>query len=230
MMGATMGRYAVEQVGARSIAVIDDRTAYGQGVADEFVKAIQSRKLKVVDRQFTNPKATDFTSILTSIKARKPDLIFLGGMDATAGGIIRQMKALGIQAKFMGGDGVCSEALPQLAGGALRDGEVFCAEAGGVDKDHEKAVADFVIRFKAKYHSDIQTYAPYAYDAVMVLAAAMQKAGSSDPAKYLPALQQTKYQGLTGLIQFDKSGDIANGAITVSTYKAGQKTRLDVLR
>lgn len=230
MMGATMGRYAVEQVGARSIAVIDDRTAYGQGVADEFVKAIQSRKLKVVDRQFTNPKATDFTSILTSIKARKPDLIFLGGMDATAGGIIRQMKALGIQAKFMGGDGVCSEALPQLAGGALRDGEVFCAEAGGVDKDHEKAVADFVIRFKAKYHSEIQTYAPYAYDAVMVLAAAMQKAGSSDPAKYLPALQQTKYQGLTGLIQFDKSGDIANGAITVSTYKAGQKTRLDVLR
>jgi branched-chain amino acid transport system substrate-binding protein len=230
MMGATMGRYAVEQVGARSIAVIDDRTAYGQGVADEFVKAIQSRKLKVVDRQFTNPKATDFTSILTSIKARKPDLIFLGGMDATAGGIIRQMKALGIQAKFMGGDGVCSEALPQLAGGALRDGEVFCAEAGGVDKDHEKSVADFVIRFKAKYHSDIQTYAPYAYDAVMVLAAAMQKAGSSDPAKYLPALQQTKYQGLTGLIQFDKSGDIANGAITVSTYKAGQKTRLDVLR
>jgi branched-chain amino acid transport system substrate-binding protein len=183
-----------------------------------------------VDRQFTNPKATDFTSILTSIKARKPDLIFLGGMDATAGGIIRQMKALGIQAKFMGGDGVCSEALPQLAGGALRDGEVFCAEAGGVDKDHEKSVADFVIRFKAKYHSDIQTYAPYAYDAVMVLAAAMQKAGSSDPAKYLPALQQTKYQGLTGLIQFDKSGDIANGAITVSTYKAGQKTRLDVLR
>lgn len=230
MLGASLGRYAVEKIGARSIAVIDDRTAYGQGVADEFVKSVQSRKLKIIDRQFTNPKATDFTSILTSIKAKKPDLIFLGGMDATAGGIIRQMKALGIEAKFLGGDGVCSDTLPQLAGGAMRDGEVFCADAGGIDKAQEKAVDDFVARFKAKYHSDIQTYAPYAYDAVMVLAAAMQKAGSADPAKYLPALKQTQYQGLTGLIQFDSSGDIRNGAVTISTYKAGRKSKLDVMR
>lgn len=230
MLGVSLGRYAVETLGARSIAVIDDRTAYGQGVADEFVKAVKARKLPIVDRQFTNPKANDFTSILTSIKAKKPDLIFVGGMDATAGGILRQMKALGIQVKFMGGDGVCSEALPKLAGDGMRDGEVFCAEAGGVDKAQEKAINDFVVRFKAKYHSDIQTYAPYAYDAVMVLAAAMQKAGSSDPARYLPALKQTRYQGLTGLIQFDQSGDLTRAAMTVSTYKAGRKTKLEVMR
>jgi branched-chain amino acid transport system substrate-binding protein len=230
MMGAALGRYAVEKLGARHIAVIDDRTAYGQGVADEFVKSLQKQKLKVVERQFTNPKATDFTSILTSIKAKKPDLIFLGGMDATAGGILRQMKALGIPARFMAGDGVCSDSLPQLAGVGMRDGEVFCADAGGIEKSQEKAIDDFVARFRAKYHSDIQTYAPYAYDAVMVFVSAMQQAGSSDPAKFLPALKQTRYRGLTGLIQFDQSGDLANGAITVSTYRAGRKSKLDVIR
>jgi len=230
MMGAALGRYAVEKLGARHVAVIDDRTAYGQGVADEFVKSLQKQKLKVVERQFTNPKATDFTSILTSIKAKKPDLIFLGGMDATAGGILRQMKALGIPARFMAGDGVCSDSLPQLAGVGMRDGEVFCADAGGIEKSQEKAIDDFVARFRAKYHSDIQTYAPYAYDAVMVFVSAMQQAGSSDPAKFLPALKQTRYRGLTGLIQFDQSGDLANGAITVSTYRAGRKSKLDVIR
>ncbi|WP_395406405.1 branched-chain amino acid ABC transporter substrate-binding protein [Pseudoduganella sp. UC29_106] len=230
MMGAALGRYAVEKLGARHIAVIDDRTAYGQGVADEFVKSLQKQKLKVVERQFTNPKATDFTSILTSIKAKKPDLIFLGGMDATAGGILRQMKALGIQARFMAGDGVCSDSLPQLAGVGMRDGEVFCADAGGIEKSQEKAIDDFVARFRAKYHSDIQTYAPYAYDAVMVFVAAMQQAGSPDPAKFLPVLKQTKYHGLTGLIRFDAAGDLANGAITVSTYRAGRKSKLDVIR
>lgn len=232
MLGTTLGRYAVDRLGARRIAVIDDRSAYGQGVADEFIKSAQARLhgQKILGREFTNPQAKDFTAILTSIKARKPDLVFFGGMDAVGGAIIRQMKSLGIQAKFMGGDGICTEALPRLAGDGMRDGAVFCTEAGGVEGAQEKGILDFVARFQSKYHSDIQTYAPYAYDAVMILAAAMQKAGSSDPAKYLPALKQTKYQGITGLIEFDGTGDIRNGAMTLSTFKSGRKTKLEVLR
>jgi branched-chain amino acid transport system substrate-binding protein len=232
MLGATLGRYAVDKLGMRRIAVIDDRSAYGQGVSDEFIKSAQGRipGLKIVGREFTNPQAKDFTAILTSIKAKKPDLVFFGGMDAVGGAIIRQMKALGIQARFMGGDGICTEALPRLAGDAMRDGTVFCTEAGGVEGAQEKGMNDFIARFKDKYHSDIQTYAPYAYDAVMVLATAMQKAGSSDPAKYLPALKQTRYQGITGLIQFDSAGDIKDGAMTLSTFKGGKKTKLAVLR
>jgi branched-chain amino acid transport system substrate-binding protein len=232
MLGATLGRYAVDKLGMRRIAVIDDRSAYGQGVSDEFIKSAQGRipGLKIVGREFTNPQAKDFTAILTSIKAKKPDLVFFGGMDAVGGPLIRQMKALGIQARFMGGDGICTEALPRLAGDAMRDGAVFCTEAGGVEGAQEKGMNDFIARFKGKYHSDIQTYAPYAYDAVMVLAAAMQKAGSSDPAKYLLALKQTRYQGITGLIQFDSAGDIKDGAMTLSTFKGGKKTKLAVLR
>lgn len=232
MLGSSLGRYAVDQLGARRIAIIDDRSAYGQGVADEFSKSAQARVpgLKIIAREFTTPKATDFSTILTSIRAKKPDLIFVGGMDATAGGILRQMKALGIEVRVMGGDGICTEALPALAGDGMRDGAVFCAEAGGIDAAHEKSVTDFITRFHAKYHSDIQTYAPYAYDATMAVAAAMRAAGSHDPAKYLPALRQIQYPGLTGTIQFDANGDIRDGAMTVSTYKAGKKAKLAVLR
>jgi branched-chain amino acid transport system substrate-binding protein len=232
MLGRSLGRYAVNELGARRIAVIDDRSAYGQGVADEFIKSAEAGVpgLKIIGREFTTAKASDFSAILTRIRAKKPDLVFFGGMDATAGGVLRQMKALGMALPFMGGDGICTEALPTLAGGTLRDGAVYCAEAGGIDAAHEKAVADFVARFHARFHSDIQTYAPHAYDATMTVAAAMRQAGSTDPVKFLPVLRQIQYPGLTGTIRFDANGDIRDGALTVSTYRAGKKTKLVVLR
>ena len=133
-LGGTLGKYAVKQLKGKSIAVIDDRTAYGQGVADEFEKGVKGAGGKTVAREFTNDKATDFTAILTSIKAKKPDVVFFGGMDAVAGPMLRQMKQLGISAKFMGGDGICSGELPKLAAGTMADGQVICAEAGGIDE------------------------------------------------------------------------------------------------
>jgi branched-chain amino acid transport system substrate-binding protein len=232
MLGRALGRYAVGELGARRIAVIDDRSAYGQGVADEFIKSVEAGVpgLKIIGREFTTAKASDFSAILTRLRAKQPDLVFFGGMDATAGGVLRQMKALGMASPFMGGDGICTEALPALAGGTLRDGAVYCAEAGGIDAAHEKAVADFVARFHARFHSDIQTYAPHAYDATMTVAAAMRQAGSTDPVKFLPVLRQIQHPGLTGTIRFDANGDIRDGALTVSTYRAGKKTKLIVLR
>jgi branched-chain amino acid transport system substrate-binding protein len=232
MLGTALGSHAAGPLGARRIAVIDDRSAYGQGVADQFVKGARASNpdVAIVAREFTTPKATDFAAILTAIRARQPDLIFFGGMDASAGALLRQMKALGITTRLMGGDGICTEALPRLAGDGMRDGEVLCAVAGGVDGAQEQVMNEFVARFKAKYGSDIQTYAPYAYDAVMVLAAAMQQAGSSQPARYLPALKGISYQGVTGPIEFDAAGDIRDGALTLSTYKGGQKHKLAVLR
>ena len=132
-LGGTLGRYAVKDLKGKSIAVVDDRTAYGQGVAEEFSKAVKASGGAIADTQFTTDKATDFTAILTAIKAKKPDVIFFGGMDAVAGPMLRQMKQLGINAKLMGGDGICSGELPKLAAGAMADGQVVCAEAGGVE-------------------------------------------------------------------------------------------------
>ncbi|MES2125816.1 MAG: branched-chain amino acid ABC transporter substrate-binding protein [Pseudomonadota bacterium] len=231
-LGGTLGRYAVDTLKASKIAVIDDRSAYGQGVADEFVKGAKGRgpQIQIVDKEFTNPNATDFTAILTAIKAKKPELVFYGGMDSVAGPLLKQMKALGIQAKFMSGDGACTDALPRLAGDGIGEGNVTCAEAGGVKGEQEKLFADFYARYKKKYGQEVQLYAPYVYDSVMVMAQAMQNAKSADPAKYVPELKKIKYQGVTGLIQFDDKGDIKDGALTLYTYKGGKKTKMDVLK
>ena len=230
-LGGTLGKYAVGELKGKSIAVIDDRTAYGQGVADEFEKAVKAAGGNTLDRQFTTDKATDFTAILTAIKAKKPDVVFFGGMDAVAGPMMRQMKQLGINAKFVGGDGICSSELPKLAAGAMADGQVVCAEAGGVEGEQKAGMDAFREKFKAKNNVDVQVYAPYVYDAVMVMAAAMEKAGSADPAQYLPELAKTDgYKGVTGTIGFDEKGDIKNGALTLYTYKDGKREQIAVVR
>ena len=230
-LGSTLGKYAVETLKAKNVAVIDDRTAYGQGVADEFEKAVAAAGGKIVGREFTNDKATDFNAILTTLKGKKPDVVFFGGMDAVAGPMLKQMKQLGIKAKFMGGDGICSSELPKLAGDGMGDEQVFCAEAGGVEGDQIPVMEKFRADFKAKFGTEVQVYAPYVYDAVKVMAAAMVTANSADPKVYLPALAATNgYKGVTGTVSFDEKGDIKNGALTLMTYKGGARTTLGVIR
>jgi len=230
-LGGTLGRYTVKELKGKSIAVIDDRTAYGMGVAEEFEKGVKAAGGKTIPRVFTTDKATDFTAILTSLKGKKPDVVFFGGMDAVAGPMLRQMKQLGIQAKFVGGDGICSGELPKLAQDGMGDGQVVCAEAGGVEGEAKKAMDDFRAKFKAKFNADVQVYAPYVYDSVMVMADAMVKAKSSDPKAYLPVLAKTAgYKGVTGTISFDNKGDIKNGALTLFTYKGGKRDQIAVVR
>jgi branched-chain amino acid transport system substrate-binding protein len=230
-LGSTLGKYAVGTLKGKAIAVIDDRTAYGQGVAEEFTKAVEAAGGKVVAKEFTTDKATDFNSILTTIKGKKPDVVFFGGMDAVAGPMLKQMKSLGIKAKFMGGDGICSTELVKLAGDSVTDDQVFCAEAGGVEGEAKVGMDDFKAKFKTKFGADVQVYAPYVYDSVKIMVAAMVAAKSSDPAKYLPFLAATKdYKGVTGPISFDEKGDILNGALTLKTIKGGALTTIAVIR
>ncbi|MBQ5947349.1 branched-chain amino acid ABC transporter substrate-binding protein [Massilia sp. ST3] len=231
LIGRALARQAIGTLKARRIAVIDDRTAFGQGLADEFARAVKAAGgAAIVSRQFTHDKATDFSAILTQIRAQRPDLIFYGGMDAVAGPMLKQMKALGLQARLVAGDGVCSEKLPELAGDALGEDKVLCAVAGGVDQAGEAAFAAFGERYRQRYGYPLQTYAPYAYDAVMVFAAAMQAAQSTAPAGFLPALAKVRHEGVTGPIAFDARGDLRDAALTLYTYRKGKKTRLQVLR
>jgi branched-chain amino acid transport system substrate-binding protein len=229
-LGGTLGRYAVNELKAKAIAIVDDRTAYGQGVADEFAKGVQAAGGKIVTRQYTTDKATDFSAILTTIRGRKPDVVFFGGMDAVGGPMLRQMKQLGIEAKFMGGDGICTSELPKLAGDAVGSSKVFCAEAGGVVGKFEKKMADFRTRFKSETGEEVKLYAPYTYDATMVMVEAMKKANSTDPKAYLPELAKIKYEGVTGPIAFDKNGDIMNGTLTLFTYKGPQRDLVKVIQ
>ncbi len=233
-LGAALARYAMQNVKARRIAVIDDRTAYGKGLVDEFVKNVKrsgaASGTSVVSTQFTTDKSTDFSAILTAIKATRPDMVFFGGMDAVAGPMLRQMKALAIPIKFMGGDGMCSDSVPRLAGDAMSDGQVICAEAGGVEPSQEKGMADFRVAYKKKFGIDVETYAPYAYDALMTMVEAMQKVGSPEPAKYLPALAGITHKGVTGNITFDARGDVKDGVLTIYTFRNAKREKVAVMK
>lgn len=231
-LGGALGRYAVDVLKAKNIAVIDDRTAYGEGVATEFVKAAkkQSKSVTIVSQQFTSDKATDFNAILTAIKDKKPDLVFFGGLDAVAGPMLRQMKQLGINAKFVGGDGICTSEIVKLAGDAIVDGQVICAEAGGVVDADKKGLDAFKRAFKKRFNAEVQIYAPYAYDATKAMIAAMQKANSVEPAQYLPQLAKINYKGVTGPIAFDAKGDVKDGTLTLYTYQGGKRTLLTVTK
>ena len=231
-LGAALARYAIGAGKARRIAVIDDRTAYGKGLTDEFIKNIKRSKhaSAIVAQQYTTDKATDFGAILTAIKAAKPDLVFFGGMDAVAGPMLRQMKQLGVKANFMGGDGMCSETVPKLAGDAMADGQVICAEAGGVEPAQQKGMDDFRVAYKKRFGIEVLTSAPYAYDAMRTLVDAMQQAGSPNPALYLPKLAKIRHKGVTGTTAFDANGDIKDGMLTIYTFRGGQRQRVAVIK
>ena len=229
-LGQALGRYATGTMKAKRVAVVDDRTAYGQGLATEFSRSLQKAGGSVVAREFTNDKATDFSAIVTRIRATKPDLVFFGGMNATAGPMLRQMKQLGMNVRMMGGDGICSDEIYKLSGGTMLDGQVVCAEAGGVQGDAKAGMDKFRTDYKKRFGIDVQINAPYAYDATMAMAEAMVKAGSSAPAKYLPVLAKIQYKGVTGPIAFDQRGDIRDGTITLYTFKGGKRSLLTVTK
>lgn len=222
--GKVLGEYALK-TGAKKIAIIDDRTAYGQGLADEFEKAAKAAGGTIVGREFTNDKATDFRAILTSVKAKRPDLVFYGGMDAQAGPMAAQMKSLGIKAKFLGGDGAQSVEFIKLAGAAA---EGVLASSPGLPLENMPGSKEFKDKFTAKYGA-IQIYAPYAYDATRTLIEAMVKANSTEPAKYLPELVKTQRQGVSGPIAFDEKGDLRNGPITLYVVKDGKWDALETV-
>nr|NMG00756.1 ABC transporter substrate-binding protein [Aromatoleum toluolicum] len=226
--GNALGKYAVDQLKARKIAVIDDRTAYGQGLADAFANAVKSSGGQIAGREFTNDKATDFMAILTKIKAMNPDAVFYGGMDAQAAPLARQMKQLGMTAKLMTGDGGCTGEMIKMAGDAL-SATTFCTQAG-IPLDKMPGGATFRTQFKQRFGNDIHVYAPYAYDAMMSVIEAMKAANSVEPAKYQPALRSLAYQGVTGPVAFDDKGDIKGGAITVYNFDAGKWAPLQTIQ
>jgi branched-chain amino acid transport system substrate-binding protein len=225
--GAVLANFAATEMKAKTIAIIDDRTAYGQGLADVVERVAKEKNLKIVAREFTNDKATDFNAILTKVRAAKPDVIMYGGMDATAGPMAKQMKQLGIKAPLLAGDGVCSPEFIKLAGDAA--GVLTCSMAGEAVEKLAKG-ADFTAKYKAKFNQDVQVYSPYSYDAVYVIADAIKRAGKADRAAITAAMPATNYPGVTGTVAFDEKGDIKGGAISMFNVKEGKLNYLSTVR
>ena len=226
-LGAGLAFYAADTLKLKTVAIVDDRTAYGQGVADVFKKTAAAKGMKVVDEQFTTDKATDFMAILTAIKSKNPDAIFFGGMDPQAGPMLRQMEQLGMgNVKYFGGDGVCTSEIAKLAAGAKTLANVVCAE-GGSSLDKMPGGKAWKAKYDAKYPNQFQVYSPYTYDATFLLVDAMKRANSWDPKVYTPELLKANFKGVTSTIQFEPNGEMKNPAITLYVYKDGKKTPLN---
>jgi branched-chain amino acid transport system substrate-binding protein len=216
--GAALGRYATQTLKLTRFAVIDDRTAYGQGLADAFTNTIRAAKAQVVKREFTNDKAVDFRNILTSIRTTKPEAIFFGGYDAQAGPMAKQMRELGMNVVLLGGETMNTAKFIQLAGPAA-EGHIASTPGAALEsRPHGKSFAQ---RYRERYMQDIGLYAPYFYDAVGVVAAAMQQAGTTNPAKVLPVLRNIRHAGVTADIAFDNTGELQTGLLSIFKVQSG---------
>ena len=225
--GSVVGTYAVKSLGFKKIAIIDDRTAYGQGLADQFEKAAKAAGATIVDREYTNDKAVDFKAVLTKIKSKAPDGVFYGGADAQAAPMIKQMKALDIKSTLMGGEMVKSDTFLKVAGPAA-DGVV--ASLAGLPMENMPGGQKYLDEYKKRFNKDPETYSPYGYDGAMALFMAMKAANSTDPAKYLPFLAKTDMPSVTSAdLGYDSKGDLKNGGITVYKVVDGKWTTLQTV-
>jgi len=223
--GPAIANYLASNTKPKLVAVIDDATAYGEGLANEVEKTLKAAGVKTLPREKGTDKTNDWKAILTKLKGRNPDAVFYGGMDATGGPLLKQGKELGIKAVFSFGDGACTEEMNKLAGAAA-DG-LLCSQAGIPPLASDKKFLD---AYKKKYNVDPIIYSPFTYDAANLLIEAMKKANSADPAKYLPELQKISYTGATGPISFDEKGDRKDAEITIFTMKGGKLDPIAIIK
>lgn len=222
--GPALADYATRTLKVRTVAIVDDATAYGQGLANEFEKRAKADGLSVLSHDATNDKATDFRAILTKIKGAHPDIIMYGGLDATGGPFAKQAKQLGMTQKILAGDGLCADDLSKLAGNAADN--VICSIAGSPLEKMPKGPG-FAQRYEKRFGTRPVLNSPFAYDAVYVIADAMKRAGSTAPDKILAAMPATNYEGVLGQTQFDSRGDLVHGTISLYKYVDGKQNLLD---
>ena len=213
--GPAIASFIVSELKAKKVAILDDKTAYGEGLANEVEKFLKGAKVRIVTRERTTDKETDFKAVLTKIKSTNPDVVFHGGMDATGGPMLKQARELGIKSAFTFGDGACTSEMAKLAGAAAEG--MICSQAG---LPAEAASKDFQDAFKAKF-GEIKQYAPYFYDATQAVIEAMKKANSTDPAKFGPEIYNVSFTGATGKVEFDAKGDRKDADITIFRLKDG---------
>ncbi|MDO9145253.1 branched-chain amino acid ABC transporter substrate-binding protein [Rhodoferax sp.] len=226
-LGSALAVYANDKLKLKTVAVIDDRTAYGQGLANVFKATAKQKGMQVLAEEFTTDKATDFMAILTNIKSKKPDAVFYGGLDSQAGPMLRQMEQLGMtNVKFFGGDGLCTEKLGELSSKATTMKNVTCA-TGGASVEKMQGGAAWKNKYDARFPGQFQIYSPYAYDATFVLVDAMKRANSVDPVVYVPFIGKTKLKGITANIAFTPKGELTVPAVTLYEFKNNVRAEMN---
>jgi branched-chain amino acid transport system substrate-binding protein len=215
-VGRVVAQYLTKTAGLKRIAVVDDRTAYGQGLADVVANELKTNHADVLDREYVTTSSVDFRGILTNIKAKQADAIFYGGVDAQGGPMRKQMTSLAMKIPLVG-SGLQTDKYMTLAGTDAAEG-TLSAEPGEPLASLPKG-KEFEAKFK-KYGA-VVIFAPFSYDAVWALVNAMKIANSTSPHDYLPALQKVDFAGVTGRIAFDNKGDLRAAPVTLYEAKTG---------
>ena len=220
--GPALADYAIKHLHYKTFAVQDDQTAYGHGLAEAFAHEVTKRGGKVVYRGGNSNKQVDFKAVLTTIKGKNPDALFYAGEEATTAPIFKQAIQLGLRSKLLTGDSGCVDELAKLTGTEATD-RLTCSEpdtafslvAGG---------DNFAKKYKARFHQEVVDYAPYSYDAVYLIADAIQRSQSIQPKDLIAALRASDFQGITAHVKFDAFGDLVHPVVSISRYDKGVKT------
>jgi len=223
-VGSNVASYAAKNLKLKNVGVIDDRTAFGQGIAAEFTRQAKAQGVTVAGQEFTTDKSTDFSAILTRLKAKKVDAIFFGGYAPQGAPMARQMKALGMNAKLLGGDTLCSPEMGKLGGDAVAE-NVLCAQAGAV-LEKQKAGPAFKAKYKARFKQNPDVYAAAFYDQTMFIAEAMAGANSLDPSVVAAAMRASTHPGVVGNYSYDADGNLKASSVTMYTFKNGAPVAL----
>ncbi len=227
IQGPFAAQFAVGSVKAKTIAIVHDKKAYGQGLAEAFAKEAKKGGATVLKTETINPGDKDFSATITKLKAEKPDFLFYGGEYPEASLLTKQLKSAGLKIPLMGGDGVQADDYIKIAGAAA---EGDFATALGAPTDSLATAKQFVTDYAAaKYADPIGPYGAYAYDAANVIIAALAKStadggktGSALRTEVTKEVQNSDYDGITGKITFDQFGDTTVKVLTVYQVKGGK--------
>lgn len=224
----TAADFVWNKIGSKKIAIIDDQTTYGKGLADEFEKRFKSLGGQVLRHDGITQGEKDFTPLLTKIKSVKPELVYYGGVYPELALLLRQANKVGLKAKWMGGDGIYDATLIQLASPAITEG--VYATMLGVDPHSLPAAQDFVKRYEAR-HGQIGSFSAYAYDAANVLIEAIRRAGKKDREAVLKEVRATKdFPGILGPVNFDEKGDAVGKSVGIFQIQNGQFVFLEEIK
>lgn len=219
-MGSKMALYAARNLKLKAVAIVDDGSAYAQGLIEEFQKTARQNGIQIAYKAVISDQATDFSGVLNNIRAARVDAIFFGGYVPQASAMLKQMQQLGMPALFLGGDALCSSVMLTQAGLSLGD-RTYCVQ-GGVWLTRVSDGAVFASAYQTRYGSMPDVYAPTFYDGVMLLAQAMKSSNSIDTRSFLPVLARLRYKGITASYEFDAKHDMKESTVTILRFKDGK--------
>ena len=213
--GALAGKYLADNFKGKKIAILDDKSTYGAGLANETKKALNALGVKEALRESYTQGDKDFPALVSRMKAADIDIVFVGGYHTESGLILRQMRDQGMKTLLMAGDALADKQFAAITG----------QHAGGVlmtfgsDPRNRPAAAEVVKKFKAK-GIDPEGYTLYTYAAMQIWAAAVEKTGSTDPKKVAATIRAGKWNTVLGEISYDAKGDITVMDYVMYEWKA----------